>query len=104
MHPLVRDEVYRIGYEAIRNACAHSAAPRVEVALEYGRDLTVRVTDNGVGMDRTLVEHGRDGHFGLRGMRERAARIGGKFTVASAPGTGTVITLVVTGSTAFRQS
>ena len=51
MHPIVRDEVYRIGYEAIRNACAHSAARRVEISLEYGRDLMVRVSDNGIGMD-----------------------------------------------------
>jgi signal transduction histidine kinase/ligand-binding sensor domain-containing protein len=101
MHPIVRDEVYRIGYEAIRNACAHSAARKVEVALEYGRDLTMRVTDNGIGMDSSLAEHGRDGHFGLRGMHERADRIGGRFTVASAPDSGTVITLIVPGRSAF---
>jgi signal transduction histidine kinase len=104
MHPIVRDEVYRIGYEAIRNACAHSSARRVEVALDYGRHLSVRVSDNGIGMDTSLAEHGREGHFGLRGMHERAGRIGGRFTVASAPGSGTVITLIVPGGSAFTEA
>lgn len=49
MHPVVRDEIYRIGYEAIRNACAHSGGDRVNVALEYAHDLTLRISDNGTG-------------------------------------------------------
>jgi signal transduction histidine kinase len=101
MQPISCDEVYRIGYEAIRNACAHSSARRVEVTLEYGRDLTLRVSDNGIGMNTTLAEHGEDGHFGLRGMHARAARIGASLEVASVPGSGTVITLIVPGRTAF---
>ena len=69
MHPLVRDEVYRIGYEAIRNACAHSQGTRLEVGLNYSRDLSVRVRDNGAGIDPALVEKGKPGHLGLQGMR-----------------------------------
>ena len=102
MHPIVRDEIYRIGYEAIRNACAHSGGNRLEIALEYAHDLTLRVSDNGTGIDSAVVEQGKDGHFGLRGMRERAERIGAKFTLVSSPDSGTVITLVVPGRVVFH--
>jgi ligand-binding sensor domain-containing protein/signal transduction histidine kinase len=102
MHPVVRDEIYRIGYEAIRNACAHSGAGKVEVMLEYAHDLTLRVSDDGVGIDSAVIEEGKEGHFGLRGMRERAERIGAKFTLDSSPNSGTVITLIVPGRIAFR--
>jgi signal transduction histidine kinase/ligand-binding sensor domain-containing protein len=104
MHPVVRDEAYRIGYEAIRNACLHASATRIDVVLEYGRDLTLRVNDNGVGIDAAVVERGKDGHFGLRGMRERAQRIEATLTVRSGPGTGTDITLIVPGRSAFRST
>ena len=102
MHPVVRDEIYRIGYEAIRNACAHSGANRLEIMLDYAHDLTLRISDNGRGIDADVVEQGKDGHFGLRGMRERAERIGSKFSIASSPDSGTVITLVVPGRVALH--
>jgi len=103
MHPVVRDELYRVGYEAIRNACTHSRGSRLEVALKYGHDLAVHVKDNGVGIDPTIGDHGKEGHFGLQGMRERVARIGGKLTVASSAGSGTEITVVVPGGIVFRE-
>lgn len=102
MHPVVRDEVYRIGYEAIRNSCAHSGADKLEVELTYAHDLTLRVSDDGVGIDSAVIEQGKEGHFGLRGMRERAERIGARFTLDSSPNSGTTITLVVPGRIAFR--
>jgi signal transduction histidine kinase/ligand-binding sensor domain-containing protein len=101
LHPIVRDEVYRIGYEAIRNACAHSDAAALTVRIEHANDLTLTIVDDGGGMDSMLLERGREGHFGLRGMRERAERIGAKLTLASAPGLGTRITLVVPGRLAY---
>jgi ligand-binding sensor domain-containing protein/signal transduction histidine kinase len=104
MHPVVRDEIYRIGYEAIRNACAHSGGDRLEVTLKYGHDLTLSISDNGAGIDPEVVEKGKEGHFGLRGMRERAERVGSKFTLVSSPGSGTAITLVVPGRIAFRTA
>ncbi len=104
LHPIVRDEIYRIGYEAIRNACAHSGGDRVEVTLEYGHDLTLRVSDNGSGIDSEVIEKGKEGHFGLRGMRERAERIGSKFNLVSSPDSGTTITLIVPGRIAFSKS
>jgi len=102
MHPIVRDEIYRIGFEAIRNACTHSEASRLEVELRYEQDLVVRVKDNGIGIDATIAAEGKHGHFGLQGMRERAARIGAKLSLSSSASTGTEIALVVPGDIAFR--
>lgn len=104
MHPIVRDEVYRIGYEAIRNACQHSGATRLEVELSYAHDLSVRVKDNGSGIEPVVAAEGRQGHFGLQGMRERAARIGAKLTIVSSANSGTEITLVVPGAIVFRKA
>ncbi len=102
-HPIARDEIYRIGYEAIRNACEHSSASKLEVALTYGRDLTLRVKDNGTGIEAAILTDGKTGHFGLQGMRERAERIGSKLTLVSAPDAGTEMTLVVPGNVIFRK-
>jgi signal transduction histidine kinase len=104
LHPIVRDEIYRIGYEAIRNAFAHSGATKLAVDLRYNQDVVVHVRDNGKGIDPTVAENGKKGHFGLRGMRERANRIGGKFTMVSSRESGTEITLVVPGSIVFRKT
>jgi signal transduction histidine kinase len=103
MHPIVRDETYRIGFEAIRNACMHSGASQLEVELRYAHDLTLRVSDNGTGIDPVTADRGKDGHFGLRGMRERAARIGGKLTVGSSSNLGTEIRLIVPGGIIFQK-
>jgi signal transduction histidine kinase/ligand-binding sensor domain-containing protein len=102
MHPIVRDEVYRIGYEAIRNACVHSRATQLRVELSYAQDLSLRICDNGTGIDPDIVHRGKQGHFGLQTMRERAARIMGKFIVESTTGSGTVIALVVPGGIIYR--
>jgi signal transduction histidine kinase len=104
MHPIVRDEIYRIGYEAIRNACTHSGASRLEVELRYARDLTLRVADNGIGIDPAIADRGKDGHFGLQGMQERAARIGGKLTIGNSSNSGTKIKLIVSGGIIFRKT
>ncbi len=104
MLPVARDEIYRIGYEAIRNACEHAAASELEIALTYAQDLTLRVSDNGVGMEPALVGEGRAGHFGLQGMRERAERIGSKLTIVSAPNSGTELTVMVPGKVIFRKA
>jgi signal transduction histidine kinase/ligand-binding sensor domain-containing protein len=104
MHPIVRDEVYRIGYEAIRNACVHSAASQLEVGLAYGQDLILRVSDNGAGIDPAVASRGVEGHFGLQGMRERAARIGGKLLLVSSTTSGTEVKLVVPGSIIYRKT
>ena len=104
MHPIVRDEIYRIGYEAIRNACRHSKGSRLEVELRYAQDLSLRVKDNGVGINPAVAAEGREGHFGLQGMRERAARIGAKLNIISSETSGTEITLVVPGGIIFTKT
>jgi signal transduction histidine kinase/ligand-binding sensor domain-containing protein len=104
MHPIIRDEIYRIGYEAIRNAHTHSQASRLEVELRYMHDLYLRVSDNGVGIDPDVSEKGKEGHFGLQGMRERADRIGGRIAIVSAKTSGTEITIVVPGRIVFRET
>jgi ligand-binding sensor domain-containing protein/signal transduction histidine kinase len=103
MNPIVRAEIYRIGYEAIRNACKHSKGSRLEVELKYGRHLAVTVRDDGMGIQPPVAVQGKDEHFGLQGMRERVARIGGKLSLVSSPNTGTAITVVVPGRIAFRK-
>jgi signal transduction histidine kinase/ligand-binding sensor domain-containing protein len=103
MHPIARDEVYHIAYEAIRNACVHSGGNRLEVELIYARDLTVRVKDNGVGINKAVAEKGREGHFGLQGMRERAARIGATLTLVSSAISGTEVTVHIPERIAFLR-
>ena len=103
MHPIVRDEVYRIGYEAIRNACLHSEASRVDVELDYHNDLIVRVQDDGKGMEPYVARSGKAGHFGVVGMYERAARVGGKLTITSSAEAGTLVELAIPRSLAFQQ-
>ena len=104
MHPIVRDEVYRIGYEAIRNACLHSGASSLSVELDYRDGLSMRVRDNGKGMDPDLAATGKAGHFGLLGMYERAARIKGKLAISRNPENGTQVELVVPRSIVFQRS
>ena len=104
MHPIVRDEIYRIGYEAIRNACAHSKASQLQVGLKYGQDLAISIGDNGVGIPESIINGGTNGHYGLQGMRERASRIGGKLRIVSSGDSGTEVSLVVPGRVAFRRA
>jgi signal transduction histidine kinase/ligand-binding sensor domain-containing protein len=104
MHPAARYEIYRIGHEAIRNACVHSGGTRLEVELVYLKDLILSIRDNGVGIDAAIAGKGKPGHFGLKGMQERATRIGAKLTILSSAETGTTITVVVPGRAIFRKA
>src|SRR5208337_3346295 len=73
LHPILRDEIYRIAAEALRNAFNHAVARRVEVEIRYdNQQFRLRVRDDGKGMD-TAVLSGEEpeGHYGLPGMRER---------------------------------
>jgi signal transduction histidine kinase len=104
LHPIVRDEVFRIADEALRNAFRHARANQVEVEIRYDvREFRLRVRDDGSGVDPAILEAGRrEGHFGLPGMRERAQVIGGKLTVWSGLGAGTEVEIVVPGSRAYQ--
>ena len=103
LHPILRDEVYRIAGEALRNAFRHAAAQRIEVEIRYDeRQLRLRIRDNGKGIASKLIgDDGREGHFGLRGMRERAKLIGGKLTVWSELDSGTEVELSIPAARAY---
>lgn len=102
LHPLIRDEVYRVGREALVNAFRHSGAKRIEVELEYAASrLRILVRDNGCGIDPQVLQSGREGHWGLSGMRERAERIGARLKVWSGPSAGTEVELSVPSHIAF---
>jgi signal transduction histidine kinase/ligand-binding sensor domain-containing protein len=103
MHPIVRDEIYLIGHEAIRNAYMHSAGTRLNVDLAYDNYLSLTVRDNGVGIDPAIVDAGKSGHFGMPSMRERAARIGARLLIETSPTSGTEIKVLVPGSLAFSK-
>ena len=66
MHPIVRDEIYRIGYEAINNACIHSGGNLVTVELTYNHNVQLKVRDNGKGIDDKTLESGKPGTLGWR--------------------------------------
>jgi ligand-binding sensor domain-containing protein/signal transduction histidine kinase len=106
LDPVLRDEIYRILREALRNAYAHARAHRIEAEIAYGEKLLrVRIRDDGVGIDPHVLDHGeRAGHWGLPGMRERAKQIGGELDVWSELGAGTEVELSVPASVVYRSS
>ena len=103
LHPILRDEIYRIAAEALRNAFRHAQAREVEVDIHYDDErFRLRVRDDGKGMDPTVLSReNHPGHYGLSGMRERASMIGGKLTVWSEVDAGTELELCVPASTAY---
>ena len=103
LHPIVRDEIYRIGCEAIRNAVRHSGATEIRSALTYGQDLVLRISDNGRGMASDVVTQGLPGHFGIRGMYERASRIHGTLRLRSRINAGTELELHVRGNVVYSD-
>jgi signal transduction histidine kinase len=102
LHPILRDDVYRITGEALRNAFRHAEARRIEVEIRYdARKFRVRVRDDGIGMDESVLHSGRPGHWGLPGMRERAKSIGSQLEVWSQQGAGTEVELTIAASVAY---
>ncbi len=104
--PVLRDEVYRITGEAMRNAFRHAKAQRIEVEIRYDqRQLRLRVRDDGKGIDPTVLNGGgRPGHYGLPGMHERAKLMGGKLVVWSELNSGTEAELSIPASVAYAES
>ena len=103
--PILRDDVYAIAREAVRNAFRHAQASNIEAELTYnGSSFTLRIRDDGNGVDPGIVAEGRAGHFGVQGMRERAKRIGGKLEVWTGTAAGTEIELSIPGSIAYETS
>jgi signal transduction histidine kinase/ligand-binding sensor domain-containing protein len=105
LHPVVHDEIYRIGREAIANAFRHSGAENIEVELEYLDDrLRLVIRDDGQGIAQDVLQSGRDGHWGLAGMRERASQIGAELKVSTRNGAGTEIELAIAARRAYRRT
>jgi ligand-binding sensor domain-containing protein/signal transduction histidine kinase len=106
LHPVIRDEVYRIGGEAMRNAFRHAQARRVEVEIRYDdRQFRLRVRDDGKGIDPAILSgQGSEGHYGLRGMRERATLTGGELAVWSEVDAGTAVELRVPARIAYARA
>ena len=106
LHPILRDEVYRLAAEALRNAFRHATAQNVEVEIRYdAKYFRLRVRDDGKGIGPEVLRgDGRKGHFGLHGMRERAKLVGGKLTIWSEVDSGTEIELNIPGARAYVKS
>jgi signal transduction histidine kinase/ligand-binding sensor domain-containing protein len=104
LNPSVRDDVYRIGREGLVNAFRHSGAATVEIEIEYAPgELRLFVRDDGRGIDAQIARTGTDGHWGIAGMKERAAKIGGHLTIRSRAAAGTEVELRVPGRAAYTR-
>jgi len=105
LDPLAWEEVYHIGAEALLNAVRHARASRVVMALDYGeQELTLTVSDNGKGLDDALLQDGaKDGHWGLVGMRERAAALNGTLTLKPAVPRGLAVQMRIPAARAYDR-
>jgi signal transduction histidine kinase len=101
-----RNEICRIALEILRNAFRHSNATRIEAEIRHDNQmLRLRIRDDGRGIDpKVLKEGGRSGHWGLQGIRERAARIGSQLDFWSESGAGTEVQLTVPAAIAYEPS
>jgi signal transduction histidine kinase len=104
--PLVRDEVYKIACESLRNAFRHAQPSRIEVQIRYDpRQFRLQIVDNGKGIDPAVLKAGgRSGHHGLPGLHERAQLAGGKLSVWSQLSSGTEIELAIPAAIAYVKS
>jgi signal transduction histidine kinase len=104
LSPTTKNEICRIAFEILRNAFRHSHAHRIEAEIRYDDHvLRLRIRDDGQGIDpKVLKEGGRAGHWGLRGLRERAERIGARLDFWSEAGAGTEVQLAVPAAVAYE--
>ena len=102
---VVRDEAYHIAREAVCNAYQHATARQIEIEVTFGdADLTIRVRDDGIGVDPQILARGqRPGHWGLPGMRERSESFGGHLHVWSEGNAGTEVELRIPAHVAYAQ-
>jgi len=105
LKPFVREEIYAIGREALRNAFTHAHARLVELQVIYSDDdFRLRCRDDGRGIDAGLIAAGRPGRFGFKGMRERAQKIGAQFDIWSRPNAGTELELQIPARLAYAKA
>lgn len=104
VHPIIRDEVYRIGREALVYAFRPPCARRIEVQIEFkARRLRVLIFYDSCSIDPHVIRCGGEDQKGLSGMRERAQGIGARLRVRSRAATGTEVELTVPGEAAFSK-
>jgi signal transduction histidine kinase len=105
LQPIVRDEFYRIGREALTNAFRHAGAATIEAEIAYElSEFCVQFRDDGCGIEPGIVASGcRSDHWGLTGMRERAQQIGAKMEIWSRPGGGTKIEFRIPAAIAYQS-
>jgi signal transduction histidine kinase/ligand-binding sensor domain-containing protein len=102
LNPIIRDQTYRIGREALTNAFRHARAGKIELTIEYAQKyLRIAVRDNGCGISTDYISEGREGHLGLSGMREYAEKIGAELKIWSRSESGTEVELIVPHKIAF---
>jgi signal transduction histidine kinase len=106
LHPIIRDEIYKVAADALRNTFRHAGAKHVEVEIRYDNDrFRLRVRDDGKGIDtKVLAGDGREGHYGMHGMRERTEVIGGKLEIWSQLNAGTEVELTIPANLAYAGS
>jgi signal transduction histidine kinase len=104
MDPVVLDEAYRIGREALVNAFGHSNASRIEGEITYdSASVRLSIRDDGDGIDPGILKSGLAGHWGLSGMRERAQNIGAQLSIWSNHGAGTEVELIIPSQVAYQR-
>ncbi len=102
LQPEVKDEIFRIGREGLINAFRHAQAAAIELEIDYGAaEFALRLRDDGAGFDAQSDDAASGGHWGLRGMRERAERIGARLTIDSSREAGTQLQVRVPADRAF---
>jgi signal transduction histidine kinase/ligand-binding sensor domain-containing protein len=104
LHPLILDEVTQIASEAIFNIWRHANASRIQIDIGYGTNFSLRFADDGVGIDAGIAGKGKEGHFGLFGMRERARKLRGWLAINRLQEGGTEVLLTVPGSIAYKAA
>jgi signal transduction histidine kinase len=98
-----KGQLFDIGREAIRNAYAHARATCITVIVEYGwRTLRIEIRDNGRGIDPVASDQ-QEKHFGLLGMRERAAELYGALSITRLSQGGTAVSVVVPAGAAYKR-
>lgn len=104
IHPGIRDDILQICLEAVRNACIHSQSPTVTVDLYFERVFGADIKDEGIGFGSFKKPVKRAGHYGLAGMRERAAEIHGSLAIESSAQVGTLVRLTIPGKYVYGPS
>ncbi len=103
VNPSVASEIHVICREAGLNAVRHAHARVIRIAVLFGEELVVEVSDDGLGIREEFMNSGRPGHFGIRGMRERAATLGARLQMSRREGGGTAVRLTLPSASAYLE-